>query len=415
MKLRIPNVHIIDPKSMFHDQTMDILVEDGVITAIAEDLSGSADETWDVADGRCISPGWVDIRSYCGAPGHEERETYRSLAKAACRGGFTQVALMPNTSPTRDSRPHIEALESVEVDAPVVFLGIGAVTRGCQGEKLSEIMDMQQAGAVSFSDGGKGMNNPHLLQLALEYSDDLDVTIQSHALDMEMCPTGSAHEGEAAVQSGLSPIPSIAETLRIQRDLSIHAYAGGRLHIAGVSTAEGVEMIRQAKAQGQKVTADVPVANLVGVDQDITSFDTAYKVLPPLRSAADQEALWQGLLDGTLDMVAMNHQPMDVEHSDCEWGLAKFGAATIDHAFGWYHEQNNSSEALSRWIEAVCHAPRKLYNIGDCSIAVGSPADLTVFALDGTNNQWETLGVNRPSWAQNGRAIATMLGNKRSA
>jgi dihydroorotase len=210
----------------------------------------------------------------------------------------------------------------------------------------------------------------------------------------------------------MSPIPVLAETLRIQRDLAIHAYAGGNLHIAGVSTAEGVALLREAKATGQAVTADVAIANLVGSDKDIAGFDSTYKTLPPLRSEADQEALWSGLLDGTLDLIVSDHNPMDTETKDCEWGQAHFGAATVEHAFGWFRHKNPSHEALERWVEAVAHNTRQLYHLGECTIKVGMPADLTIFALDGSAEGQYTKGVNIPHWTQNGRAIGTILGDQ---
>ena len=413
MKTLIPNVHIIDPQSPYHDSTMDILVVDGAISAIGKQLDPQGAKRWELASGRCISPGWIDIRSQCGQPGNEERENYESLMASAAHGGFTHVALLPTTNPVRDSRPHIEALDHLVSKLPVKLLPLGSVSQGIKGVHLAEMQDMLNAGAVGFTDDIGGLNNPQVLQLALEYSSNMGVAIQSMAYDNQLSPQGQAHEGEVAVHMGLSPIPSLAEVTRIQRDLAIHTYAGGRLHIANVSSMEGVDLIRQAKAAGSTVTADVNIANLVGTESDIADFNSAYKTLPPLRSHADREALWEGLNDGTLDIIAMDHRPMDIEHVDCEWGKAAFGIASLDHAFGWFREVHSNSKALGQWIEAVCHAPRELYGLGKCVINVGAPADFTLFALDGSYDDWLTLGENRPDWSQNGRAIGTMLGNSK--
>jgi len=411
MKILLPHVLIMDPRSPHHGQTVDLLLEDGSIVAIGDTLDARGATVLESARGRLVSPGWVDGRARSGEPGHEERETYTSLAHAASHGGFTHVAVMPSTTPARDSRPHVEALHQATGSLPVEFLPIGAVSKGLQGEQMAEMLDMLEGGAVAFSDDTHSISNPHLLQLALQYSADLPTHVQSFAYERHLCPSGQAHEGVVALSQGLSPIPTLAESLRIQRDVMIQEYAGGHLHIAGVSSAEGVEAIRAAKARGQQISADVAIANLIGTEEDIRGFDSTYKVLPPLRSSEDREALWEGFMDGTLDLVVSDHQPMDTEAKDCEWGQALFGAATIEHTFGWYRHLYPSHEALERWIEAVAHRARELYHLGTCEIKVGMPADLTVFALDGSAEGLATKGVNVPSWTQNGRAIGTILGS----
>jgi len=411
MKILLPHVLIMDPRSPHHGQTVDLLLEDGTIVAIGDTLDARGATVLESARGRLVSPGWVDGRARSGEPGHEERETYTSLAHAASHGGFTHVAVMPSTTPARDSRPHVEALHQATGSLPVEFLPIGAVSKGLQGEQMAEMLDMLEGGAVAFSDDTHSISNPHLLQLALQYSADLPTHVQSFAYERHLCPSGQAHEGVVALSQGLSPIPTLAESLRIQRDVMIQEYAGGHLHIAGVSSAEGVEAIRAAKARGQQISADVAIANLIGTEEDIRGFDSTYKVLPPLRSSEDREALWEGFMDGTLDLVVSDHQPMDTEAKDCEWGQALFGAATIEHTFGWYRHLYPSHEALERWIEAVAHRARELYHLGTCEIKVGMPADLTVFALDGSAEGLATKGVNVPSWTQNGRAVGTILGS----
>ncbi|KRO73987.1 MAG: amidohydrolase family protein [Bacteroidetes bacterium] len=411
MKILLPHVLIMDPRSPHHGQTVDLLLEDGSIVAIGDTLDARGATVLESARGRLVSPGWVDGRARSGEPGHEERETYTSLAHAASHGGFTHVAVMPSTTPARDSRPHVEALHQATGSLPVEFLPIGAVSKGLHGEQMAEMLDMLEGGAVAFSDDTHSISNPHLLQLALQYSADLPTHVQSFAYERHLCPSGQAHEGVVALSQGLSPIPTLAESLRIQRDVMIQEYAGGHLHIAGVSSAEGVEAIRAAKARGQQISADVAIANLIGTEEDIRGFDSTYKVLPPLRSSEDREALWEGFMDGTLDLVVSDHQPMDTEAKDCEWGQALFGAATIEHTFGWYRHLYPSHEALERWIEAVAHRARELYHLGTCEIKVGMPADLTVFALDGSAEGLATKGVNVPSWTQNGRAVGTILGS----
>ena len=410
MKLILPKVIITDPRSPHNGEQKDIMIKDGQITAIAdniEKIEGYA--MLESFRGRWISPGWVDTRSRCGEPGFEQRETYLSLSFAASNGGYTNVAVLPSTNPTRDSRPHIESLIQSTENLDVNFLPLGSISNNLKGEKLSEIFDMQIAGAVGFSDDKNQIKNPNLLQLALQYSSDLNTSIQTFCYETELSPEGQIHEGDISANNGLCPIPALSEILRIKRDISIHEYTGGKLHITSVSTAEGVDLIREAKKTQQGLTADVSVANLIGTENDLEDFDSTYKTLPPLRSESDKEALWRALLDGTIDIVASDHNPMDIESKDCEFGRAKFGAATIEHSFAWYRAVNPSQEALNKWIEAVSHNPRELYNLGQCVIKVGCPSDFTIFANDGSVVKKKSKGINVPKWPQNGRAVGTIL------
>lgn len=401
----LPCVHVVDPRSPHHAQQVDIHVVDGQVRSVGESgtLTNAPAIEW--ARGHFISPGWVDSRARCGAPGHEERETFESLALAAQRGGFTHVALMPSTYPPRDNRPSIEAIP--EHDG-LTWIPVGALTQGLHGEKLAELADMREAGALAFSDDKHSIDRPHTLQLALEYAQGLDARVWSFPLERNLCPTGVAHEGASALRSGLAPIPRLAETMRVQRDLALAEYAGGGLHLCGISCAESVALIREAKGRGVGVTADVAVANLIGTDTDIERYDTAYKLMPPLRSLEDQKALWEGLRDGSIDVVVSDHDPMDHELKMCEWGSASFGAATIEHAFAWYCNASNARE-LDVWVNAVAHRPRMLFGLGHVSVNVGSPADFTLFTLDESPTGGASLGINVPSWSVRGRAVGTIL------
>lgn len=228
-------------------------------------------------------------------------------------------------------------------------------------------------------------------------------------MERSLCPTGVAHEGASALRSGMAPIPSVAEVLRVQRDLALAEYAGGGLHLMGISCAESVRLIREAKARGLDVTADVCIANLVGTDGDVEGYDTAYKLLPPLRSADDQAALWDGLRDGSIDVVVSDHHPMDHELKSCEWGSAHFGASTLDACFGWYNARSGAPEDLALWVEAAAHRPRALFGLGPVTVNVGSPADFTIFSLDELPAPSASIGVNRPKWPVRGTAVGIVL------
>lgn len=402
----LPSVHVVDPRSPHHTHQVDILIVDGQVRAVSDSDSLHSAPLVEWARGSFISPGWVDGRARCGAPGHEERETYETLAKAALRGGFTHVALMPSTYPPRDNRPSIDAIP--EQDG-LAWIPVGALSQGLDGEKLAELADMREAGALAFSDDKHSVDRPHTLQLALEYAQGLGARVWSFPMERSLCPTGVAHEGASALRSGLAPIPTLAETMRVQRDLSIAEYAGGGLHISGISCAESVALIRAAKARGVDVTADVAIANLVGTDKDIEGYDTAVKLLPPLRSTEDRVALWEGLRDGTLDAVVSDHDPMDHELKNCEWGSASFGAATIEHAFSWFCAQSDGESDLEVWVNSVSHHPRELFGLGSVSVNVGSPADFTLFTLDKPIEGKASLGVNVPRWPLRGKAMGSVL------
>ncbi|CAI8283711.1 MAG: Dihydroorotase [Owenweeksia sp. TMED14] len=413
MKLILPQVIITDPRSPHNGKKSDIMIENGQITAIASNIDKKNDfEILESARGRWISPGWVDIRARCGEPGKELRETYSTLSESASNGGYTHVAILPSTNPPRDSRPHIESLIQSTENLDVNFLPLGSITKDLKGDKLSEIYDMQLAGAVGFTDDQYNIKDPHILQLALQYTSDLQTNIQSFCHERSLSPRGQINEGDISAINGIPPISSLSETLRIKRDISIHEYSGGELHLAGISTLEGVNLIREAKKNQKGLTADVAIANLIGTEDNVKYFDATYKTLPPLRLKSDREALWKGILDGTIDMIASDHNPMDIESKELEFGKAEFGVSTIEHTFAWYRGMNSSQEALQAWIEAVAHKPRELYNIGECILKVGCPADLTIFANDGSVIKKRTKGINIPNWPQNGRAIATILNNK---
>tara|TARA_Y100000385_G_scaffold59335_1_gene57422 strand:+ start:14399 stop:15652 length:1254 start_codon:yes stop_codon:yes gene_type:complete len=413
MKIILPQVIITDPKSPHNGQKMDIRINNGEIKEISRSINNIKDyDLIEFSRGRWVSPGWVDIRCRSGEPGNEQRETYYSLSKAAANGGYTHIGIQPSTNPVRDSKIHIESILQSTKNLDVSFLPLGALSKELKGEKLCEIYDMNISGAVGFSDDQNDIENPHLLQLALEYSKDLNTVIHTFCYEKRLSPNGQINEGEISLLNGLGPISSISETTRIKRDLSIHAYSGGRLHITGVSTSEGVNLIREAKKNQIGLTADVCILNLIGNDNDLIEFNTSLKALPPLRTKSDQKSLWKGLMDGTIDIIASDHNPSDIESKRCEFGKAKFGTATIENSFGWYRAKKANQKALDRWIEAVAHNPRKLFNLKDCIIDIGNDVDLTIFANDGSLTESKSLGVNVPNWNQNGRAIGTINNKK---
>ena len=393
---RFSQVRVVDAQSPYNGQTVDIVVSDGIIQSI------SVSEP--VAKGDCVSPGWVDMAATTGEPGFEERETLRSLAAAAAFGGFVQVAVSPAGYPVRDNRPTVDAFLKNARGLPIELLPLGAVSMGLEGEALAELYSMHEAGAVGFFDDNKSMERAQLLKIALQYTDRLDVVVYSTPLDTSIAPLGMVHEGIISTQLGLKSIPSIAEELRIQRDLTILSYTGGRLHFHALSTMRGVQMIAEAKAQGLSVTADTTIAHLIGSDDDLKGFDTAYKTWPPLRSNFDREALWAGVKEGTIDAISSGHRPYDVENKQVEFDNAAFGAATLDFAYAWFTARYGSDPLTQEtWVRAVTQGPRSILHLGNVRIQEGMPAEFTFFNPSGaTPEKGFSLGMNIPKWPKKG-------------
>ncbi|WP_298152014.1 dihydroorotase [Flavobacterium sp.] len=333
MNLIIRKATIIDPKSLFHKQTVDIRISEGKISRIAESID-TIDAEELILENLHLSQGWFDSSVSFGEPGYEERETIANGLHVAGKSGFTAVALQPNSNPVIDNQSQISFVLSKSKDAATDLYPIGALTKNSDGKDLAELFDMKNAGAVAFGDYGKSMENANLLKIALQYTQDFDGLPIVFAQDMHVKGNGVAHEGIAATRLGLKGIPALAEALHVARNLYVLEYTGGRLHIPTVSAAESVQLIREAKAKGLRVSCGVGVHHLVMTDEQLEGFDTRYKVTPPLRDERHREALLKGVLDGTIDMITSDHNPIDIEHKKMEFDLAKDGTIGLESAFG---------------------------------------------------------------------------------
>ncbi|HRF80573.1 MAG TPA: dihydroorotase, partial [Flavobacteriales bacterium] len=346
-ELVLRNVKVVDPAGPHHDKTVDILVRDGVIVKVGERITakGAFEVTGSLRSARDdrnpneggsalgaredrmeggefnihVSPGWVDLRAHFRDPGEEWKYGITNGLDAAAAGGFTAVAVLPSTKPVTDDRAGIGYLLARAQGHPVQLLPIGALTQGLKGEQLAELYDQQQAGAVAFSDDQRAIRNSRLMLLALQYSGGMGqapVMVYPHDADLSR---GQMHEGPMSTRLGLKGLPPVAETVALQRDLALHAYAGGHLHVSTISTAESVALIREAKARKQHVTASVAAHNLLLDDGCLRGFETCYKVLPPLRDLEHLEALREGVKDGTIDAIVSDHRPEDREHKVLEY------------------------------------------------------------------------------------------------
>jgi len=374
MNLLIKSATIVDPKSDFHNQTLDILIEKGTIVQIAKQISNSKNCKEIKLDNLHVSQGWFDSSVSFGEPGYEDRETIANGLRTAALSGFTAVAVNANTDPVVDSNSDILFLKAKANGNAVSLYPIGALTKSSHGENLAELFDMKNAGAVAFNDYQKGITNPNLMKLALQYASNFDGLVMSFPQDSKIAGSGVLNEAKTSTLLGLKGIPPLAEELQIARDLFLLEYTGGKLHIPTISTAKSVELIRAAKQNKLDVSCSVAIHNLLFTDEALSTFNTNYKVLPPLRSQSDIDALINGLKDGTIDMVTSDHNPIDIEHKKIEFDFAKYGTVGLETAFGALL----NCFTLKKTIELLTKGKDR-FGIESISINVGNKADLSLF------------------------------------
>lgn len=382
---------VLDPARDL-DRIQDLWIDAGVIAGLGEDAPASIRTNRDAeivdVSGRVVCPGLVDIHVHLREPGQEEKETIETGTRAAARGGFTAVACMPNTDPPLDERARIEfVLKRAAESGHARVLPIAAVTRGQRGEALTEMDDLVAAGAVAFSDDGKPVRNADIMRRALELSRDLGVPVIEHAEDMELRGLGVMHEGWVSTRVGLRGIPDLAESVIVARDVLLAEATGGRLHVAHVSAARSVEIIRKAKARGIRVTAETAPHYLALTDEDVATYETRFKMNPPLRSARDREALIDAVQDGTIDCLATDHAPHTDIEKDNDFDTAPFGVVGLETALGVLIKTlvEPGHLALADLILRMTARPYEVLGRKGGTLEVGTPADVTVFDPSGTH------------------------------
>ncbi len=374
MRTLLKSVTVIDPQGPHHMQVVDILIDQGIIKDIAPSINDGNATPLEYPNAH-VSLGWFDPSVSLGEPGFEERETLSNGVMVAAKSGYTALGIQPNTNPVTQTKA---AVNFIKAKADLVSLyPIGALTVDTKGEDLCELFDMSNAGAIGFGDYKKPIKDPNVLKLALEYAQSFSGIICSFPMDAALASNGMINESAQSVHLGLKGIPKLSEHLQITRDLSILKYTGGRLHIPTISTAESVALIRQAKKQGLDVSCSVAIYNLILNDQILESFDTNHKLLPPLREQEDQQALIEGLKDGTIDGVTSDHNPIDIEHKNVEFDHAKYGSIGLEHTFGVLAKGLD----LENTIKALTGL-RKCFDLPLDAICAGGPANLTVFNPD---------------------------------
>jgi dihydroorotase len=374
MKIIIRGAKIIDSKSPFHNQTLDILIVDGFIKKIGASLPNSENAEEIKLDNLHVSQGWFDSSVSFGEPGYEDRETIENGLNTASKSGFTAIALQPNSFPIVDNQSQVNFVLNKAHGFATQLFPIGALTKESEGKDLAELYDMKKAGAVAFGDYNKSLDNANLLKIALQYVQDFDGLVIAFAQDEKIKGSGVANEGIVSTQLGLKGIPNLAEELQIARNLFLLEYTGGKLHIPTISTAKSVQLIKEAKAKGLNVTCGAAVHHLVLTDSTLEGFDTRYKVLPPLRTETDRKALLKGIKDGTIDIITSDHNPIDIEHKKMEFDTAKNGTIGLESAFGALM----TVLPLETIIEKLT-AGKSIFSIESHSIDEGLKANLTLF------------------------------------
>jgi dihydroorotase len=382
MKILIRSALIVSPQSPFHKKKKNVLIQNGRIEEIG-DKNYTADKVIE-AEGMILSAGWFDLGTFVGDPGQEQKEDLFSLAKTAAAGGFTEVAVLPNTHPTIQSKNEVSYVTANNESRLVQIHALAAVTKNCKGEELTEMIDLHEAGAIAFTDGLKPVWHTDIFLKSLQYLQKFDGLLIDQPEDIWLNMFGQMHEGVASTMLGLKGMPRIAEEVAISKNLELLGYAGGRLHFAKLSTAKAIDLIRSAKKKGLNVSCDIAAYQPLYTDEVLNDFETNYKVNPPLREKADQDALIKGLKDGTIDVLVSNHVPHEVESKFLEFDLSEFGLINL---------QTFASQlvSLSRWIEIeeliekVTDAPRKLLKVQPVIIDVDTKANLTLFD---PNSEW---------------------------
>ncbi|MGE5234631.1 MAG: dihydroorotase [Acidobacteriota bacterium] len=422
MKLLVRGGRVLDPGSGV-DEVADLLIEDGVVARRAPKIAPPRGVEVLEAEGQVVAPGLIDIHVHLREPGQEYKETVRTGTLAAAAGGFTAVACMANTDPVNDNRSvteHILAEAGRHGFARVY--PIGAVSKGLKGEELAEIGEMVAAGVVAFSDDGKPVAHPELMRRALLYAQHFGVRIVQHAQDMELTGKGVMHEGEWSTRLGLAGIPGLAEDLMVARDLLLLEETGGRYHVAHLSTARSLDLVRQAKRRGLDATCEVTPHHLLLTDREIgeRSFSTNLKMNPPLRTEADRQALLAGLADGTIDAIASDHAPHHADEKDQEFGSAPFGIVGLETTLALCLDRlvRPGIITLARLVELLSTGPARVFGLPGGSLAVGSPGDVSIFQLDRQHTvraaAFRSKGRNTPfdGWKLRGRPTQTVLGGR---
>ena len=428
MRLLLRGGRVVDPSQMI-DEKMDLLIENGKIVRTAKNIYKSKTETeadspstLKVLDlrGKIVVPGLIDMHTHLREPGFEYKETIQTGCEAAAAGGFTALACMPNTNPVNDNRSVTEFIIRKARECNICHVyPVAAISRKSEGAALAEFWDLKDAGAVAFSDDGKPVMNAALMRRAMEYACSLDRIVISHCEDLNLTAGGVMNEGFVATELGLQGIPSVAEEMMAARDILIAEFTGTAIHIAHVSTAGSVRLIREARARGIRVTAETAPHYFTLTDEAVREFDVHAKVNPPLRGVEDVAAVREGLRDGTIDVIASDHAPHAVTDKDVEFDEAAFGMVGLETSLGLSLKLiSDGILTLDQLIRKMSTAPARILRIPGGTLETGAVADVTVidpaavWTVD--RNRFRSRGRNTPfhGWDMKGKAVMTIVGGE---
>jgi dihydroorotase len=413
MNFLIKYATILFPGSPYHQQTADVLVENGIIKSIAPSIDADA-EVFD-ARNSYLSPGFFDLNCNMGEPGLETKEDLTTGLQAAAAGGFTGLAIMPDTQPPVHSKTEVEYLLNRTKGNLVEVHPLGTISHKREGKDLAEMYDMYLSGAKAFTDGNSPVKDAGLMERALLYAQGFGALIFSYPEDVAIAGKGKVHEGLVSTLLGMKGIPSLAEELMIARDLYLAEYTGSPIHFSTISTERSVELIREAKRKGLSVTCDVAAHHLILTDEALLGFDSQYKVKPPLRTQSDIDALIAGLNDGTIDAIVSQHTPHEIEFKEVEFETAAYGIIGLQTVLPLALQAGLTAEAI---VEKLAVNPRNILSIKAPELQEGQYANFTVFNEDSTwsfdKDTNRSKSANSPFIGQNlkGKVLLTCNNNQ---
>src|SRR6267142_2905449 len=420
MSLLIRNGRVIDPAGSV-DAVQDVLINGDRLERVGANLAVPADTTILDASGKWVCPGFIDMHVHLREPGHEYKETIASGTRAAAAGGFTAVCCMANTQPVNDNRAVTDYIRAkAESEGVVRVYPIGAVTRGLEGEELAELAELAEAGCVAFSDDGKCVMNANLYRRAMEYTLPYGTPVISHAEDQHLSKGAAMNEGVVSTELGIPGAPAVAEDVMVARDILLAELTGAHVHIAHLSTAGAVRLVRDAKARGVRVTAEVTPHHLLLTEDAVRSWDANTKMSPPLRSKRDAEALIEALVDGTIDCVATDHAPHALSEKEGEFDRAANGVVGLETAVTVLVDRLVKPGLLSvaTLVSRLSRDPARLLRLPGGSLGAGAPADLTLIDPDGAVTidpaRFKSKSRNTPfaGWTATGRPWKTIVAGK---
>jgi len=409
----IKNAKIVDVSSKWNGKQLDIIIDKGIIKQIGKNLLTPKNAVIYDYPEMVISPGFFDMQTRVGEPGNEMAETFETACAAAEQGGYTDLLVYPSHNPPTCQAAQISYIKQ-SGKRGIILYPTGCISEQMKGNQLAELFDMTQAGAMAFTDDKEPMSTAMMIK-ALEYVNSFGALLMVFPLNHQVNPDGLMHEGKTSTSMGTKGLSNLSEYMQIQRDIEILGYTGGRIHFSNISCAESVELIRKAKKKGMNVTCGISAHQLSYLDEDLTSFPTNLKVLPPFRSQRDRDALIKGLMDDTIDVIVSDHTPVIIEEKSVEFEFASFGISTLPTAFSCIYTALEGDMELSAILHKMTIAPREILGVKSPTIEEDQPARFTIISTaentQWNKKQWAAKSINSPFIGETlrGKVIATLI------